>query len=215
MAYLLRVWVLAPMAKAPHSPHRRKSMNHRNAQLPWRLALVMAFALGAAACNRDGPPTSTEGVVRATGAKPNWVGCTAGDKYTGGGRVDPDGVGKVTFGFNVDAGTCDRTDMKGSIQVVYHESQTLVHSLTEENFASYTDPVRGSCGEWDGTARVKHVFAGSDWHEHHYYVVVCDKAEPGRGADRFSFYLDGPEDGLHNNVIDEVLTGGNIQAHGN
>ena len=143
-----------------------------------------------------------------------WEGCLAGGKYTGGGRVDPPDAGKVTFGFNVHAEDCNDSDIKGELQVVFHDvGQTLVHSLTIDHFASWDDPDRGQCAEFSGTARAKHVDAGGDWHEHRYTVVVCDKAEPGRGADRFSFSWDDGNDELHQNVYDQVLTGGNIQAH--
>lgn len=181
--------------------------------LKWRehhllVPMLGVVALVAAACER--PAQSVDPAVR----RPEfWVGCNAGSKFTGGGRVDPSGVGKVTFGFNIHAGDCSGTDIKGQMQVVYHETQTLIHTLTMEKFASYTDSLRGECAEWSGTARLKDVFAGSGWSDHTYFTVVCDKAEPGRGADRFSFYLDNAGDGTHNNVIDEVLTGGNIQAH--
>ena len=168
---------------------------------------LAATLIAAAACDGPAPARSVESQPAF------WVGCFAGTKFTGGGRVDPEGVGKVTFGFNIHAPDCSGDNIKGDIQVVYHATQTLVHSLTEEHFASYQDPDRGACGEWDGTARVKDVYAGTDWTEHHYTVVVCDKAEPGQGADRISFYLDNAGDGTHNNVIDQVLTGGNIQAH--
>jgi hypothetical protein len=178
-------------------------------------ASTLALVLAACASPDARLLTQENAVIGVGPVEANHVGCVAGGKYTGGGRVDPDGVGKVTFGFNIHAGDCDRSEMKGNIQVVYHETQTLVHSLTEANFSSFVDPVKGQCGEWDGMARVKHVFAGGDWHEHHYFVEVCDKGEPGRGADRFSFYLQGAGDGVHNNVIEEILTGGNIQAHKN
>ena len=173
---------------------------------------MAAAALTALACN-DGPQPSKQ-IAATVGTAAHWVGCEAGGKYTGGGRVDPVDVGKVTFGFNVHADDCDNTNLKGDIQVVYHETQTLVHSLTIDHFASFTDPERGQCGEFDGTARVKHVYAGVDWHEHHYTTEVCDGGEPGHGVDHFTFTLDG-ERGLHENVWNEPLTGGNIQAHKN
>ena len=173
------------------------------------VALAAALGVAATGCSPDAAANSN------MPAPAFHVGCNAGEKYTGGGRVDPVGIGKVTFGFNIHGGDCANNGVKGNIQVVYHDlGQTLVHSLTEDGFSSFEDPVKGSCGEFTGTARVKHVQAGGDWHEHHYFAEVCDKAEPGHGADRFSFYLDG-ERGQHENVIEELLTGGNIQAHKN
>ena len=193
-------------------------MQHRPHQ-HWLYAMgaiaAMAAVSLAAACT-DTPDGPAGPHVAAVDLPPSFhVGCEAGRKFTGGGRVDPAGVGKVTFGFNVHGGDeCDASSVKGQMQVVYHETQTLVHTLTMTHFSSFTDPVKGECGEFDGTARVKHVSVGGDWHEHHYFAEVCDKAEPGRGADRLTFTLDG-ERGLHENVMAELLTGGNIQAHKN
>jgi hypothetical protein len=179
------------------------------------LVLGVAVVTGLVACQSSDQREVAKVGVFAPGTRANTFGCFAGGKFTGGGRVDPIGVGKVTFGFNIHGEDCDQGTAKGNIQVVYHENQTLVHSLTEERFNSWEDPERGACAEWEGVARVKHVDAGEDWHEHGYLVRVCDKAEPGHGADRFSFYLDAAGDGLHHNVEDELLTGGNIQAHKN
>ena len=178
------------------------------------LALAVAASLAVACSDTTGARTTPQDIAAFDGPVSKWVGCTGGLRFTGGGRVDPGGVGKVTFGFNVDGGdACDSTGLaKGQMQVVYHETQTLVHTETMEHFASFDDPDKGQCGEFSGTARVKHVYAGVDWHEHHYFAEVCDKAEPGRGADRLTFTLDG-ERGLHENVMEELLTGGNIQAH--
>jgi hypothetical protein len=147
--------------------------------------------------------------------RPTWHrSCSAGEMFTGGGRVDPSGVGKVTFGFNIHAQGCADSGSKGQMQVVYHATQTLVHTLTTEQFASFPDSTTGgSCAEWSGTARLKDVLLGTGWSDHHYYTQVCDNGEPGRGADTFSFYLDDAGDGVHNNVIDATLSGGNIQAH--
>lgn len=142
------------------------------------------------------------------------VGCNAGIKFTGGGRVDPVGIGKVTFGFNVNGSdVCPAGGPpRGQIQVVYHEAgPSLYHSVELTHFSSYPSDRGGQCGEWDGTVRAKHVHEG-EWHRHHFFMQVCDNGEPGRD-DTFSFSLDGPYDGKHNNVINEKLTGGNIQAH--
>jgi hypothetical protein len=188
-------------------------------QLPRRAAAIIVLAISALACRDiDAPtgPVDDGGAVLAPSAA-NWVGCEGGAKFTGGGWVEPEGVGRVNFGFNIHGGNCNGGSVKGEIQVVYHANQVIVHSLTVGNFASWVDATRGTCGEWDGTARVKHAKDknNNDWHEHHYTVEVCDKAEPGKGADRFAFYIDGAGDGVHNNVLGEPLAGGNIQAHKN
>ena len=174
---------------------------------------VAAALLVIAACEQPNAAGPQKAVAVAR-TPDGWVGCDAGGKFTGGGRVDPSGVGKVTFGFNIHAEACDSGAIKGQLQVVYHATQTLIHSETMEHFASYPDPTTGgSCGEWDGTARVKDVFAGSGWSDHHYFIQVCDNGEPGHGVDTFEFTIDNAGDGTHNNVMTTVLTGGNIQAH--
>jgi hypothetical protein len=187
-------------------------MQDRICALRWTSSAV-AVVIAAAACQGiDAPttPTRADSAVAVGIAPANWVGCEAGKKFTGGGWVENEGVGRVNFGFNVHGTNCATGETKGEIQVVYHANQVIVHSMTVGHFASYIDPVKGSCGEWDGTARVKH---GGEWHQHHYTAEVCDKAEPGTGADRFSFYIDATGDGVHHNVTGELLRGGNIQAH--
>lgn len=176
------------------------------------LPAVAAALLVIAACDQPNSVNPNKSVAVARTPE-GWVGCDAGGKFTGGGRVDPSGVGKVTFGFNIHAEACDSGAIKGQLQVVYHETQTLIHSETMEHFASFPDDQGGSCAEWDGTARLKDVFAGSGWSDHHYFIQVCDNGEPGRGHDTFTFTIDNAGDGTHNNVMNEVLTGGNIQAH--
>ncbi len=183
----------------------------RNWKHPPLMPLLAVAALVAAACER---PTATVDGSNPVRLHPSsWVGCNAGGKYTGGGRVDPSGVGKVTFGFNIHAPFCADSGIKGQMQVVYHATQTLIHTLTMEKFATFPDSVGGQCAEWSGTARQKDVFAGSGWTDITYFTQVCDNGEPGRGHDTFSLYLDDAGDGIHNNVINAVLTGGNIQAH--
>lgn len=176
-------------------------------------AAVAVALLVIAGCEQPNAvnPQQSKAVARTPDG---WVGCDAGGKFTGGGRVDPSGVGKVTFGFNIHAEACDSGAIKGQMQVVYHATQTLIHSETMEHFASFPSAQGGSCGEWDGTARLKDVFAGSGWSDHHYTIQVCDNGEPGRGVDTFLFTIDNAGDGTHNNVLPAiVLTGGNIQAH--
>lgn len=176
-------------------------------------AAVAAALLVIAACEQPNAADPQKAVAVAR-TPDGWVGCNAGEKFTGGGRVDPPGVGKVTFGFNIHAPDCGASGIKGELQVVYHETQTLNHSLTMEHFASFPDSQGGQCGEWDGTLRQKDVFAGSGWTDHHYFIQVCDNGEPGHGVDTFLFTIDDAGDGTHNNVMPAiVLTGGNIQAH--
>ncbi|HZH42273.1 MAG TPA: post-COAP-1 domain-containing protein [Gemmatimonadales bacterium] len=179
------------------------------------LVAVAAALLVIAACEQPNAINLQKaGAVTRTGGTPEgWVGCDAGGKFTGGGRVDPEGVGKVTFGFNIHAEACDSGAIKGQLQVVYHATQTLIHSETMEHFASFPSDKGGSCAEWDGTARMKDVFAGSGWSDHHYFIQVCDNGEPGHGTDTFMFTIDNAGDGTHNNVMTTTLTGGNIQAH--
>ncbi len=178
----------------------------------WRdhiLAPVLAAAaLAAAGCEHPARSVSPGVVVHPS----FWVGCNAGAKYTGGGRVDPPGVGKVTFGFNVQDPMCSG-NIKGQLQVVYHVTQTLIHSLTIDKFSSFPDSAGGSCGEFSGTARQKDVFAGTGWTDITYQATVCDNGEPGVGHDTFTLWVSDAGDGTHNNVVNAVLDGGNIQAH--
>ena len=177
------------------------------------LALTIAATL-AASCSDASRPDRSAGLTEFKGGPSAWVGCEGqGRKFTGGGRVDPVDVGKVTFGFNIHGEEwCDGTGpVKGQMEVVYHYNQTLYHTLTMEHFATWTDPELGECADWDGLARSKHVDDGGDWHEHHYTAQVCDNGEPGRD-DTFQFLPDG-EPPQHQNVWATKLTGGNIQAH--
>lgn len=180
----------------------------------WRLlpqaAGLAVLAVAVQSCERE--PATTPSFDRPM----FHVGCPSGVRFTGGGRVDPEGVGKTTFGFNVDGSDfCAGGELRGHIQVVHHPTQTLMHSISVTHFSSFPSPDGGVCGEFDGTARVKHVFAGGDWHEHHYFAEVCDNGEPGRGVDTFGWFIDGAGDGQHVNILRERLTGGNIQAHKN
>lgn len=180
---------------------------HAPSNVSRRLAPCVVLAIVTlAACGESDLPTSTTMPI-AEPTTASWVGCNASNKYTGGGRVDVDGIGKVTFGFNVD-GTeeCESGGgPHGNIEVQYHDQKLHAHSVTVANFHSFADPELGECGEFDGTARVKE--GNGPWHEHHYFAEVCGNGEPGR-SDHFSFYLND-----HNNVIRAPLTGGNIQAH--
>jgi hypothetical protein len=165
-------------------------------------ALSLAALVGLA-CDRpvspeaNRPPAELDGPVF-------WEGCPAGQKFTGGGRIDP-AVGKTTFGFNVHAND-DCQPIKGQLQVVHHPTQSKYHSTEIREFESYASPEGGECGHWNGTVRAKH--GNGDWHPHDFEVEACDNGEPGRGRDTFWFSVAG-----HGSTGRTVLTGGNIQAH--
>ena len=205
----------APMRRHGSTTLMELVMQHRSSHVHAITAALAVVAMIAVGCtDTSGAAGRTPGLARVGGPQSRWVGCESGRKYTGGGRVDPVDIGKVTFGFNVDGSdACDGTGApKGNLEVVYHYNQTLYHAVTIEHFATYSDPEKGDCVEFDGTARSKHVDDGGDWHFHHYSAEMCDKAEPGHGADRFQFLPDG-EPPQHENVWSIPLTGGNIQAH--
>lgn len=191
--------------------HHRSHLSLSGAAGVLTLAVAGAILAG---CSETAPIRSG-GIAEFTGPLSHHLGCNAGRKFTGGGRIDPVGVGKVTFGFNVHGDdVCDGSGPpKGHITAVYHENQSLYHSTEITHFSSFTDPEKGECGEFDGTVRAKHVDDGGDWHFHHFFAEVCDKGEPGR-EDRFTFTIDG-DPPQHQNVWAERLTGGNIQAHKN
>ena len=137
-----------------------------------------------------------------------WEGCPAGTKFTGGGRIDPNGE-KVTFGFNVHANDACQP-IKGQLEVVHHPTQTKYHSTFIREFESYPSPEGGECGHWNGTVRAKH--GNGEWHEHEFEVEACDNGEPGSspgtGPDTFHFIAFDEYDSGRT-----PLTGGNIQAH--
>ena len=184
-------------------------MQQRHTRLVVQGGLVVA-ALAALACSD--PATTAD---KAIGSPDYWVGCVAGLRFTGGGRIDESGVGKVTFGFNVDGSDfCGGGAAKGQVQVVEHDMKVLIHSTSITRFSSFPDTTTGGqCGEWDGMARVKEVAAGTGWTDHHFFMQVCDNGEPGHGVDTFYLTVDGSGDGYLNNVLPTTLTGGNIQAH--
>lgn len=140
------------------------------------------------------------------------VGCPAGTKFTGGGRIDPGGQ-KTTFGFNVHAND-DCEPIKGQLQVVHHPTKGKFHSTSITRFSSYPSPEGGECGEWEGTVRAKH--GNGSWHSHDFYVEACDNGEPGSspgtGPDTFRVRISGSGAG-HGDTGRTPLTGGNIQAH--
>jgi hypothetical protein len=169
---------------------------------------MAAVAVWATGCDRPVTPPSSKPSFWEGGSE----ACAAGEKFTGGGRIDPLGA-KTTFGFNVNATDWCGTGsgIKGQLQVVYHPTQTRLHSLTIDAFRSFPDPERGGrCAHWMGTARVKD--GNGSWVEEQFDAVACDNGEPGsspgRGPDRFGIRLG---DGRSTGVAD--LTGGNIQAH--
>jgi hypothetical protein len=169
---------------------------------------LAAATLLAWGCDRPATPSSP---------KPSfWTGgsgnCTAGEKFTGGGRIDPP-VGKTTFGFNVNARDFCENDgsIRGQLQAVHHPSHTRIHSLTIDQFFSFPDEDRGGqCAAFGGTARIKE--GNGSWVQEQFAAVACDNGEPGSsrggGPDRFGISL---EDKRATGTAD--LTGGNIQAH--
>jgi len=170
---------------------------------------LAAATLLAWGCERSATPSSP---------KPSfWDGgssnCPAGEKFTGGGRIDPPGVGKTTFGFHVNARDfCEGTGpTEGQLQTVVHPSHTRIHSLIIDQFFSFPDQDRGGrCAAFGGTARVKD--GNGSWVEEPFAAVACDNGEPGSsrggGPDRYGLSL---KDGRATGTAD--LTGGNIEAH--
>ena len=174
---------------------------------------IVAVALLAWGCERPGTSVS-ENAPRPS----FWFGCSAAQKFTGGGRIDDPNpqVGKTTFGFNVHAKDFCTTDgqIKGQLQVVSHPSQTLIHSTSITSFASFPNPdfPGGQCAEFSGTARVK--TRNGSWDDNHTFSVkTCDNREPGsspgRGPDTFGVSVSE----VGSTTGDQPLTGGNIQAH--
>jgi len=168
--------------------------------------LVVATLL-ASGCDRPATPA---------GPKPSFSDgtgfCAAGERFTGGGRIDPPVAEKTTFGFNVDA--TDRCSsegpIKGELQSVNHPTKTLIHSLTIDAFSSFEFRDLGRCAFFGGTARVK--IGNGSWEEKPFGAVACDNGEPGsspgRGPDKYGISVEGVgEFGV------PELTGGNIQAH--
>jgi len=171
---------------------------------------LVAATLFAWGCDRPATPA---------GPKPSFSdgagSCAGGARFTGGGRIDPLGENKTTFGFNFDAtDQCSSGgSIKGQLQTVWHPPHLLIHSLTiDNNFLTFDDPGGrgGRCVAFGGTARVKE--GNGSWVEEGFGAIACDNGEPGsnpgRGPDRFGISLD---DGRESGVED--LTGGNIQAH--
>jgi len=168
--------------------------------------LVVATLL-ASGCDRPATPA---------GPKPSFSDgtglCAAGERFTGGGRIDPPVAEKTTFGFNVDA--TDRCSsegpIKGELQSVNHPTKTLIHSLTIDAFSSFEVPDLGRCAFFGGTARVK--IGNGSWEEKPFGAVACDNGEPGsspgRGPDKYGISLKVDE---QTGVTD--LTGGNVEAH--
>ena len=168
------------------------------------LSAATLAALVGLACDQPVSPEANQ-MPPQVGGPEYWEGCPAGRKFTGGGRIDPVGVGKTTFGFNVHADDQCRP-IKGQLQVVHHPTQSKYHSTELFEFESYASPEGGECGHWNGTVRAKH--GNGEWHEHGFEVEACDNGEPGRFRDTFHFTVDD-----HGSTGRTLLTGGNIQAH--
>jgi hypothetical protein len=182
------------------------------------LAALGAVAVVAWSCDGAATPVSPKPAF--------WLGpgpqnCNAGERFTGGGRVDPS-LGKTTFGFNVDASDwCNSPvgTIKGELETVYHPGQKLVHSLSIDRFESFesgrVDPKTGKpgqCAMFSGPARIKD--GSSPWtYDKRFTAVACDNGEPGSspgtGPDQYAFYTDDGFPGFDRTD----LTGGNIQAH--
>ena len=167
---------------------------------------LVAATLFAWGCDRPATPASPKpSFSDGTGS------CAAGERFTGGGRIDPLG-GKTTFGFNVDAEDWCRSGgpIKGKLQTVWHPPHTLIHSLTIDDFSSIEDPDFGRCAFFSGMARVKE--GNGSWVQEHFTAAACDNGEPGsspgRGPDRYGIRLE--EENRETRVTQ--LTGGNIQA---
>ena len=172
---------------------------------------LAAATLLASGCDRPATPA---------GPKPSFsdgnASCAAGERFTGGGRIDPPGGNKTTFGFNVDARDwcASGGPIKGQLQTVWHPPHLLIHSLTIDpsSFSSFDDPEGrgGRCVLFGGTARVKE--GNGSWVQEGFGALACDNGEPGSGPalgpDRYDIELD---DGRGSGVVD--LSGGNIQAH--
>jgi len=180
---------------------------HRQLRLGFVPGLVAA-TLVASGCDRPAAPA---------GPKPSFSdgsgSCAGGERFTGGGRIDPPVAAKTTFGFNVDARDwCSSGgSIQGQLQTVNHPTKTLIHSLTIDVFFSFDDPDLGRCAFFSGTARVKE--GNGSWVPEHFEAAACDKGEPGsspgRGPDRYGIRL--PDEDRETGVTE--LTGGNIQAH--
>jgi hypothetical protein len=177
------------------------------------LAYSVAIAALAVGWGCGEEPFTPQAELAATIAPTLWVGCPAGGKFTGGGRIDVEGEEKWTFGFNLHDLECDQ-DIKGQMEVNHHPTQTKFHSTEWTRFASF-EMDGGRCVEWEGVFRAKH--GNGDWHEHDATGDACDYGEPGsspgEGPDTFRFNASGGDEGSHANTHRTPLTGGNIQAH--
>ena len=170
---------------------------------------LVAATLFAWGCERPATPASPKpSFSDGTGF------CAAGERFTGGGRIDPPVAEKTTFGFNLDArdfcASGAGTPIGGQLQTVNHPTKTLIHSLTIDDFSSIEDPDFGRCAFFSGMARVKE--GNGSWVQEHFTAAACDNGEPGsspgRGPDRYGIRLE--EENRETGVTQ--LTGGNIQA---
>src|SRR3989442_6729418 len=141
--------------------------------------------------------------------------CAAGERFTGGGSIDPPVAEKTTFGFNLDArdfcASGGGAPIRGQLQTMNHPTKTLIHSLTIDDFSSIEDPDFGRCAFFRGTARVKE--GNGSWVPEVFTAAACDNGEPGSspggGPDRYGIRLE--EENRETGATQ--LTGGNIQAH--
>ena len=137
--------------------------------------LVVATLL-ASGCDRPAIPA---------GPKPSFSDgtafCAAGERFTGGGRIDPPVAEKTTFGFNLDArdfcASGGGAPIRGQLQTMNHPTKTLIHSLTIDDFSSIEDRDLGRCAFFRGTARVKE--GNGSWVPEHFTAAACDNGEPG------------------------------------
>jgi hypothetical protein len=138
-----------------------------------------------------------------------------GDRITGGGRIDPNLLDKVTFGFTVDGRS---SPIRGQLQTVFHFGLFKAHSLSFDSFERDQEDPR--CVRFRGEV------ATSDGDRHPFRAVACDEAEPGsspgRGPDKFGICIQDHRstdpsqmNGQCGNRDPEPteLTGGNIQLH--
>jgi hypothetical protein len=170
-----------------------------------------AVAVLATACEGvESSPAATATAIRGV--------CSGGGvRVTGGGRIDPNLLDKVTFGFTVD-GTSG-PPFRGQLQTVFHFMLLKAHSVSIDAFER--DQEDCSCVKFRGDV------ATSDGDRHHFRAVACDKAEPGsspgRGPDKFGICIDQhrstdpmqppPFPECNDYPEPTELTGGNIQLH--
>ncbi len=121
---------------------------------------------------------------------------------TGGGWISAVSSGPVsrkTFGFNVHS---EGGLTWGQLQFNDHDTGMKVHSDTIPILTVHGD----TCAEFSGSCSVDRT-QGYTFH-----CAVEDRGEPGKGADRFTIYINDPDDNPYYSAGD-LLGGGNIQIH--